>query len=92
MSEEKDWRTQFVEWCEKTIPGLLAALGIGYRLGAQDKAKTVTALKKTELQLKLKENELANEKKFGGRTSDDVLDEFFGDGVGPKKPASEDKG
>lgn len=89
---EKPWITQILEWVERVLPGLLTAFGLGYKLGDEGKRQVRAELDKTKTELELKNNELQNEKDFSGKSSDDVIDEYFGNGIGPKKPSSGEKG
>lgn len=69
----KDVVTQILEWLERVLPGLIAAFGLGYKIGDDGKRKLQGQLDETETELKLKENELQNEKDFAGKSSADII-------------------
>lgn len=65
--------SQILAWLEKTLPNILAAFMAGFKLGEKGKHKVEAELDETKLKLKLKENELANEKKFSGLSDSDII-------------------
>jgi hypothetical protein len=68
---------QWVTFLEKLliiIPGTLAALGLGYKMGQKGKKGTEVELMKTQLELERANNEKKVTKKFDGMSDDDILD------------------
>lgn len=86
--QEKDWVTRILEWCERVLPGLAAAFGIGHRVGSAGKAKVEKDLVKTKTELELTKNALQNEKDFDGKSDDDVIGDAIRKGRDSGKPPS----
>lgn len=84
--DQKDWLTRILEWCQKVLPGLAAAFGIGYRVGSNAKAEVEKKLAKTTVELELKTNELQNEKDFDGKSDDDVIGDAISKSRDSRKP------
>lgn len=47
---------EFLEWLERIVPGLLAAFGLGYKLGNRAITKVEADLSEAKLELQIKEN------------------------------------
>ena len=68
-----NWIKDLLEWLERIVPTIIGAIGVGYKLGSNDKLKVEAELERALLQLKLRQNEIENEQEFAGRTADSII-------------------
>ncbi len=69
----KTFVDRIFDWLEKTLPGLLAAFGVGYKMGSEESEKLKGELAKKEVQLKETQIDLQVEKEFAGKSDRDVI-------------------
>lgn len=68
----------FLEWLERVLPGLLAAFGVGYKLGKSGKEDVEADLNTAKLELKLKENHEKVDRDNAGVTPVDGVNKIAG--------------
>lgn len=67
------WIDKVLEWLKVNLPGWIAMLGIGYKIGTKHEQDMQVKLDETELKLKHKENEDAVRNRFAGKSNADII-------------------
>ena len=74
-----------LDWLSKHLPPILAAFGIGYKMGQKGEAEAKKNLLKKEHELELEKNKTKILTENLGKSDADIVDGIFGDGSDPDK-------
>lgn len=73
-----------LDWLSKHLPPILAAFGIGYKMGQKGEAEAKKNLLKKEHELELEKNKTKVLTENAGKSDADIVDGIFSDGSGKK--------
>lgn len=68
---------KFLDWLERVLPSVLAALGIGYSVGKGNKREVEAALIRTKYELEKKKNVEKVGEKYAGKLPKEIVDDFI---------------
>jgi hypothetical protein len=77
-----DFWQRFFDFLEKHLPGLLAAFGIGYKVGAQKVEELSDEVEKLKLEKSLSDNKVKENEKNASKSSRDLVNDAISEGRG----------
>ena len=74
--------SKFFDFFERVLPGLLAALGLGYKLGTGKVEGLVDEMASLKVEKELLENRIKENEANSGKSNSDVIDDAIRKGRG----------